>query len=100
MAKSPKHRRPKFTISAAVVAGFMPLVSRAITGFQGNGWYGAGDGVLSGLTGYSTFDKKWHGDVMAANLGPIVAGVVIHKLAGKLGVNGALARAGIPFLRI
>lgn len=95
-----RYHRPKFTVSAAVVGGMIPLVGRAITGFQGNGLYGAGDGILSGLTGYSTFDKKWHADIMAANLGPLVAGVLVHKMAGRLGINRAIAKAGIPVVRI
>lgn len=93
-------RRAKTTIPVAVIAGFMPLAGRAITGYQGNGLYGVGDGILSGLTGYSTFDKKWHPDIMAANVGPIVAGFAVHWAAGKFGINRALARAGVPLLRL
>lgn len=93
-------RRPKPTVSLAVVGGLMPLAARAIDGYKGNGLYGVGDAILSGLTGFSSFDKKWHADIMAGNLGPIVAGVVVHKVAGRLGVNRMLAKAGIPFVRI
>jgi hypothetical protein len=88
------------TIPLAALAGFVPLAGRAITGYQGNGLYGAMDGVLSGLTGYSSFDKQWHADILMANTGPIVAGILVHKLASKLGINRALSQAGVPFLRV
>ncbi|GAH90812.1 unnamed protein product [marine sediment metagenome] len=31
---------------------------------------------------------------------PLLGGILIHNVANKLGVNRALARAGIPFIRI
>lgn len=101
MAKAKAYRkRAGLTVPVAVVAGFTPLVARAITGYQGNGIVGLGDGVLSGLTGYSTFDRKWHSDIMMQNLGPIIAGFGVHWLAGRLGINRTIARARIPFIRI
>ena len=93
-------RAAKMTIPVAVVAGFTPLLARAIDGWRGNGVVGVGDGVLSGLTGYSVFDHKWHSDIMLQNLGPIVAGFGVHWLAGRLGINRALSRAKVPLLRI
>ena len=95
-----RSRRAGMTFSVATIAGFVPLAGRAITGYQGNGLYGAADGVLSGLTGYSTFDHKWHADLLVQNVGPIIAGVLVHKLASRLGINRALGRARVPFLRI
>ena len=99
-ARRGTRRAAKLTVPLAVVAGFTPLLARAITGYKGNGVVGLGDGVLSGLTGYSTFDHKWHSDIMMQNLGPIVAGFGVHWLAGRLGINRALGRAKVPFLRI
>jgi hypothetical protein len=100
VAKRKRHKRGGMTLSVATLAGFVPLGGRVLTGFQGNGLYGAADGALSGLTGYSTFDRKWHADILAQNVLPIIAGIFVHKLAGKLGINRALANAGIPFVRI
>jgi hypothetical protein len=88
------------TIPLAALAGFVPLAARALDGYKGNGLYGAMDGVLSGLTGFSSFDRKWHADIVLQNVGPIVGGILVHKLASKLGINRALSQAGVPFLRV
>lgn len=98
----PKARRhaAKMTIPLAVVGGFVPLAVRGYNGWHGNGWMGAADGVSSGLMGYSVFTGKFEPSAMKQGLAPILLGFGVHWIAGKMGINRALGRAKVPFLRI
>jgi hypothetical protein len=99
MAKR-SHKRPGMTVPLAMIAGFAPLGAAALDGWQYNGVSGLAKRVTMGMTGYNIEDKKFYPMEMARVTGPIVLGVLIHKLAGKLGINRALAGAGVPFLRV
>lgn len=101
-------RRPKgrgrgrggFTIPVAVLAGFGPMVADTIHGYQTGGLASASNDLLANVTGYDARAKAWSFGLLAKGMGPVVAGIMVHKLAGRLGVNRALAKAGVPFLRI
>jgi len=103
MAKARKHKRAGMTIPLAVVAGFAPLamgelgaVKRALSGDTA----GAAQQAVIYATGYNTDTKAFHWPTFVGSYGPILAGMVVHKLAGRLGVNRAIAKAGVPFIRI
>lgn len=102
MAKArAKHRKAAgMTIPVAVLAGFAPLGVAAMDGYKYNGWTGVAKRVSLGLTGYNTEDKKWYPGEMVKVTAPIIAGILVHKFAGKLGINRALGQAGVPFIRI
>lgn len=99
-ASRARHRVSKMTIPLAPVLGILgtPAVSNAIAaGMQGNftgaityarGLAGLGQ---SGAFDWSTFWANWT---------PMLAGILAHKAAGKLGINATLGRAKIPLLRI
>ena len=101
--KAKHHKKAGITIPVAALAGFAPL---------GFGLWNAGKRAMAGdtagatqemvirTTGYNTDDKEFHGDVFLQTYGPILAGILVHQLASKLGVNRALAKAGVPFLRV
>ena len=95
-----RHSRPGFTFSTAVVAGFAPMVVDVIHGYQTGGFSSASNDLLANLTGYDARSKSWSFGTLMRGLGPVVLGVLVHKGANKLGVNRAIARAGIPFFRI
>lgn len=95
-----RSRASHSTVPMAVMAGFVPMAVRGYNGYKANGIVGGLDGISSALTGYSVFDQKWHPEIMMQYLAPIAYGWGIHWLAGRLGVNRALGRAGVPFLRI
>jgi hypothetical protein len=88
------------TLPVAVLAGFAPLGVAALEGYQYNGAKGLAKRVTMGMTGYNIEDKKFYPQEMMKVTGPIVLGLLVHKLAGKLGINRALAGAGVPFLRV
>ena len=97
-----KRRRSKggFTVPVAVVAGFAPLGALVVNGFRTGGIdYGLKE-LSTYTTGYIPQENRWSFAHLARGMGPVLAGVMVHKLAGKLGINRALGRAGVPFLRI
>lgn len=104
MAKAKRHRRPRPTVSVAILAGFAPAATRfAVNAFKGEGVEYASKRLLEDFTGYRVEDGKWSlGSDHTARFGlfPVAAGITAHWLAGKLGINRAIARAGIPLLRI
>lgn len=102
MAKGKKRRqaKPGMTVSLAVIAGLLPLANQAIQGFREGGIKRVGDRVCSSLTGYDPAVGRWEAAYLKNGLLPILLGVGVHKLAGKVGVNRAIANAGIPFLRV
>jgi len=102
--KAKRHARAKTTIPLALVVGFAPMVTRFLTNAtKGEGIEYAGKRALEDLTGYRVEDGKWSlgGDHTAKyGLYPILVGLVVHKLANKVGINAALGRAGVPLLRL
>lgn len=101
MAKRKGARRHNnFTIPVAVVAGLAPGAYRAYEGFTTDGIRGVAYRLSNDFTGFDPYQKKWSLFEMKYGLGPLLLGVMVHKVAGKLGINRALGKAGIPFLRI
>lgn len=94
-------RRKKMTIPITIAA---PMGILAFKTFD----FAMSDGITRGmrhltgaLTGYDPdASDKWSIDRTKEGLMPILLGAGIHKVANRLGVNRALASAGIPFFRI
>jgi len=95
-------RAKKMTFPVAVIAGLMPGVTGTlnVATAQGGGWKAAGTYACSVYTGYNPATAQWSMGNMSQGLKPLAIGVVVHKLAGWLGINRAIAGAGIPFIRI
>lgn len=103
MAKEKKRRKKKgFTVPLAVVAGFMPIVGnyQRIRG-QGFTQGKAAVEAAGAITGYSVNSSKWSFQTLReGGSWGILAGMIVHKVASRVGINRALASAGIPFIRI
>lgn len=88
--------KAKMTIPLSVVAGFVP-VAVGVWNRRSSG-QAVADYLQSSFTGVS------NGQFSFANLRtgllPIVAGFGVHMIASKLGINRAIARAKVPFIRI
>jgi hypothetical protein len=96
-----KHRsKPGFTVPVAVLAGFAPMAYETYSNYQKNGLDGASQAIVALTTGYSRWEGAWKLQYLLKGMGPVVLGMFIHKMAGRLGLNRTLARAGVPFLRI
>lgn len=106
--RKPKQKRgkSKMTLPLAVVAGFVPLGYTTFKHWQWNGMggeEGAADVFVRSLTGFSpntAYGRVWEFKRLMWGLMPILGGLAVHKIAGRLGVNRALASAGIPIIRI
>jgi len=98
--KARRHSRAGFTIPLAVVGGLVPLAVFAAEGYQVGGFQNAIRRTAQRLTGYDSTANVFIWKELMAGWGPIMAGFLVHKMASKFGVNRAIARAGIPFVRI
>jgi len=100
MAKKTKNRkRSKRTIPVAVVLGFLPLATTAISDFQAGGINGLRN-TATAIIPYSPANRRITTARLHLGLYPILAGFMVHKLAGMLGVNRAIASAGVPLIRL
>jgi len=88
--------KAKMTIPLSVVAGFVPLAVGV--------WNRRSSGTAVADYLQSSFTGVTNGQFNFANLKtgllPIVLGFTVHKMAGAFGINKAIARARIPFIRI
>lgn len=98
--KKTTKRRSGFTVPLGVVGGLAPVVGRGISVIQSNGWAKGLQYVGSWFTGYDGTTGKWSAKNLLYGLVPLGAGLVVHKLASKLGFNRMLAQSGIPVIRI
>ncbi len=94
------HKAKSMTIPLAVIAGFVPMGMNVWTSYKEGGLDKASQSLVAQTTGYSRYDGKFHLDYLVAGMGPVLGGILVHKLANKLGVNRAIGRAGVPFLRL
>ncbi len=91
-------RAKKMTIPMAVVGGFVPTAlgvwSRRSDATE------IGNFLQRGWTGIEPGTGKFNMANLRLGAFPVLAGFLVHMIAGKLGVNRAIARAGIPLIRI
>lgn len=95
-----RRSRAGFTLPLGVLAGFGPLLYSTYQGFQQGGFPAAATEATFQLTGYHLMEKRFDQRVLVRGWTPILLGLVLHKLAGRLGVNRALAQAGVPIIRL
>lgn len=98
-------RRAKMTLPLALIG---PVGALGVKSVQQGIQHGPTEGInyLTGaLTGYRPDwkEKGWipfHSERLRSGAFPILLGVLVHKIAGVTGVNRALGRAKVPYLRI
>ena len=95
-----KTRAKKMTLPLAIVGGLMPGATAVITTGTTSGWLAAGKTAGTIYTGYDYTTGKFSVRNMQMGLMPLAIGVLVHKAAGMLGINKAIAATGIPFFRI
>lgn len=103
MAKSKvvaRRRRKAFTIPISVVlpTGYV-LYNSALYAINQSPQV-ALEKTTKWFTGYSLETGRWSFDNLKFGLFPILGGLLAHKIASKLGVNKAMASAGVPWIRI
>jgi hypothetical protein len=92
------HSKAKMTIPIAVVAGFIPTAV-GIWNRRSSG-QAIADYLQQSFTGITPGTSQFSFANLKTGLMPIAAGFGVHMVASKLGINRAIARAGIPFIRI
>jgi hypothetical protein len=96
-------RRSKagFTLPLGVVGGFAPLGIVAVQSYQSGGLPNMAEQLALHTTGWHYTTRTFNPGYLVRGWGPVVLGLLAHKIiGGKLGVNRALGRAGVPFIRI
>ena len=101
MAKRKRsRRRGGFKLPIAIVAGFLPGITRTVTITQQQGFQAGSYEAARIYTGYDPSSGSWNAGYMWFGLFPMFIGFLIHKGASALGLNRALGRARIPLIRI
>lgn len=95
-----RRKASAMTIPIAPIAGILgaSAVQSAINNIKLGHWE-AIPGNMATLIGVDS-EGKFYLPALIQNMTPIVAGMVVHKLANKVGINRALASAKVPFLRV
>jgi hypothetical protein len=97
-----RHRsKAGMTVPIAVLAGFAPLAIDCLEMVNRYGIKEVPHALAYNLAGINTWEgNKFDIRLLAKGWAPIIGGLVVHKLASKMGFNRMLAQAGVPFLRI
>ena len=90
--------KPKMTIPVAVVAGFIPAAV-GIWNRRGSG-QAVADYMQQSFTGITPGTSQFSLANLKDGLLPIIAGFGVHMIASKIGINRAIGKSGIPFIRI
>lgn len=99
--------KAKMTVPLAIVAGFVPGGANVITHFKNDGVEGAAAEASRIFLGYASTNKFGYNDTIGFHpyllkygTMPVVAGILAHFVATKFGINRAIARMGVPLVRI
>jgi len=101
-----RRRRSKKTIPLAptlgIVGGFGDLVTRAMAGEDLQHLLAVATLRATGFNTESGAFEPHHPDGLIRGMGPVIAGLLIHKFVGgwPLNVNRMLASSGIPYVRL
>lgn len=98
--KNKTKRRNNMTFPVAVIAGFIPGITRSLVHLQAGGFTGLANEMSRIYLGYDMPTGKWQPYLMWYGFAPIVLGLIVHRVASMIGVNRALARARIPLFRV
>lgn len=100
-AKARRHSR-SMTLPLAVIAGMaVPAVDLWQNGIRQGDAGRTMNTAAAIFTGYNPESKTWEIGYLKRGLLPVVAGLLVHKfVGGRLGVNRALANAGVPLIRL
>jgi hypothetical protein len=92
-------RRAKTKVSLALAMGFAPVVYDAISSYQIGGVKLAISNMAGSFTGFSAYENQFKPKMLTRGLLPVGVGYLIHKVAGKTGINRAMGKF-IPWVNI
>ena len=94
-------RKSKMTIPLSIVAGFAVPAAKLASDYTKYKDINVTTRQLGQFfTGYDWTSGAWSSQSLKFGLMPVLAGFMVHKLAGRFGINRALGAAGIPLIRI
>jgi len=95
-------RRYSMTIPLAPVAGILAGMIDPINEALAGNYPRAMEVVVQRYTGYNVTDGTWNVGNLLKGVGPLIAGLLVHKFVGgpPLNFNKMLGRAKVPFIRI
>ena len=91
-------RKAGMTLPLAVIAGIVPTAV-GVWNRRSSG-QAVADYLQAGFTGITPGTGQFNFANLRTGLLPIAAGFGVHMIASRLGINRALGRARIPFIRI
>lgn len=94
-----RRKKPQMTVPLAVVAGFIPPAA-FLWSHKDSGPAVLANDVGRIFTGWDGATSSWSWRNLRLGAFPVLGGFAIHMLAGRIGLNRVLARAGVPLLRI
>jgi hypothetical protein len=101
MAKRKVHRRKKSTIPLGIVLPIAYTGYEAIKrGMDTHNPMQTGALLVAGYTGFNPLTKNFDYRLLKYGALPLGLGYLAHVVANKVGLNRALGRAGVPWIRI
>lgn len=102
MAKRGKKRSSKKgpTIPLAIAAPLVSVGADYANSVKSQGFAQASRFLNEKMTGFDISTGQFHFSSMKYGALPVVVGGLVHKMASKVGINRAIAGAGIPWIRI
>jgi len=89
------------TLPVSIVAPIATELGQRVWPYVAKGNLGGAMSVLTqDYTGYHIEGGDWELKRMKNGALPLLVGVLVHKVAGQLGLNRAIARSGVPWIRI
>lgn len=95
--KKKSHRKRRLTIPLALAAGFAP---GAVVLSRQKSLEAAGKEASRIYLGWDVDKGDFWARRLQKGLFPIFAGALVHRAANMVGINRALAAAGVPVLRV
>lgn len=95
-----RRSRKSSTVSMSLLAGIVAGMYAPATYLAHGDLKNTMRFVSRNYTGYDPMEGNWHIYDIRKGLVPLMIGAAVHKVAGKVGINRAIGRSGIPFIRI
>jgi len=99
-AKKRSRRKNNLIFPLAIVAPMAYVGAGTVSNISKIGLSSSMAVLTNQMTGYDPRTNDWKLSRLKNGLGPILVGALIHKVASKFGLNRALSRSGVPFIRI
>lgn len=95
-----RRRKNSTTLPLAVVAGLVAGLYTPATYLMSGDIKNTMRFTSRNYTGYDPMEGRFYAGDIKKGLVPLMVGGVIHKVAGKIGINRVIGKAGVPFIRI